>query len=523
MHDFPISKRKCALGIMIVGWLTLFSFSISHAQEGEDPLYSQVIEQARTLAAKPYAQRNTQLPPSLANLDYDSYRDIRFKPAQALWRGKGFFEVQFFHPGFLYREPVQIHIIEDGAARILPFDAALFDYGKNDIKDQLPTDLGFAGFRIHYPLNSPDYKDEVAVFLGASYFRPLGRNQIYGISARGLAINTALPEGEEFPAFREFWLVRPEPQATSMTLYALLDSASVTGAYRFVITPTTETETDVDATLFARSDIQRLGVAPMSSMFFFGESQLHAFDDYRPEVHDSDGVLMQTGKEEWIWRPLTNPKELRVTSLLDEAPRGFGLLQRDRRFEHYLDLESHFERRPSLWVEPRGGQWGKGAVYITEIPSDEEIHDNIVAFWTPDQPFKAGESRTFSYRLRALSAPSLTARQLGYVERTQEGWGAVPGTKEKPPHSLRHFVVDFTDGDLAMLSAAQPITAELAVSKGKVSDLVVQKLPGSKGWRASFRLTPDGPEPIDMRLFLALYKKRLTETWNYVWSSHDIN
>lgn len=508
---------------MIVGWLVLCSYSISTAQEEADPLFAQVIEQARTRAAQPYAPPNAQLPPSLVNLDYDSYRDIRFKPAQALWRGERLFEVQFFHPGFLYREPVQIHIIEDGAARVLPFDTALFDYGKNAMKDQLPTNLGFAGFRLHYPLNRPDYKDEVVVFLGASYFRLLGRNQIYGLSARGLAINTALPQGEEFPAFREFWLVQPEPEATSMTLYALLDSASVTGAYRFVITPDTETVMDVDARLFARSDIQRLGVAPLSSMFFFGENQLQAFDDYRPEVHDSDGVLMQTGKEEWIWRPLTNPKELRVTSLLDEAPHGFGLLQRDRHFEHYLDLESHFERRPSLWVEPRDGQWGKGAVYITEIPSAEEIHDNIVVFWTPDQPFKSGESRAFSYRLRAFLAPSLTPTQLGYVERSQAGWGAVPGMKEKPPRSLRHFVVDFTGGDLAMLSEAQPISAELSVSTGKVSDLIVQKLPGSKGWRASFRLAPDGAESIDMRLFLTLRKKRLTETWNYVWSPHDID
>jgi glucans biosynthesis protein len=399
----------------------------------------------------------------------------------------------------------------------------MFDYGKTALKDELSTDLGFAGFRIHYPLNRPGYKDEVVVFLGASYFRMLGRKQVYGISARRLAIDTALPKGEEFPAFREFWLVQPAPDATSMTVYALLDSASVTGAYRFNLIPDTETVIDVNAILFARVEVQRLGIAPLTTMFLFGENQSRSFDDYRQEVHDSDGLLMHTGADEWIWRPLSNPKELRVTALLDENPQGFGLLQRDRDFAHYLDLEAHFERRPNLWIEPRGEKWGKGAVHLVEIPVGEEIHDNIVAFWVPDQPLKAGESRTFVYRLHASLAPSLNKDQLGYVERTQIGWGAVPGTKEKPPRSLRRFIVDFTGGDLATLSAAQPVKAELSVSAGEVSDLTVQKLPGSSGRRTSFRLAPGGTGSVDMRLFLVLRDRRLTETWNYVWSPNEIS
>ncbi len=362
-----------------------------------------MVEQARNLAAQPYAPLTSQLPQPLADLDYDIYRAIRFQPAQSLWHGERLFEIQFFHLGFLYREPVRIRVVEDGTVRTLHFNKAMFNYGKTSLKDQLPTDLGFAGFRIHYPLNRPDYKDEVTVFLGASYFRMVGRNQVYGISARGLAIDTALPEGEEFPAFREFWLVRPAPGATSMTVYALLDSESLTGAYRFHLIPDTETAMDVQTTLFARAEVKRLGIAPLTSMFFVGENQVRSVDDYRPEVHDSDGLFMHTGKDERIWRPLSNPKELRVSSLLDEAPRGFGLLQRDRNFAHYLDLESHFECRPSFWVEPRGGQWGKGAVHLIEIPMDEEIHDNIVAFWVSDQPLKAGESRTFILFLFAVT------------------------------------------------------------------------------------------------------------------------
>jgi periplasmic glucans biosynthesis protein len=340
-----------------------------------------------------------------------------------------------------------------------------------------------------------------------------------------LAIDTALPEGEEFPAFRQFWLVRPAPGANSTTIYALLDSQSVTGVYRFSLTPATETVMDVQATLFARADVNRLGIAPLTSMYFAGENQARFTDDYRPEVHDSDGLLMYTGNEEWIWRPLSNPKELHVSSLLDEAPRGFGLLQRDRNFDHYLDLEAHFERRPSFWVEPRGESWGKGAVYLVEIPVREEFHDNIVAFWVSDRPLKAGESHTFAYRLRASLAPTLNTGTLGYVERTRSGRDAapVPGAKDKPPRSLRRFVVEFAGGDLPMLSAAQPVKAELSVSAGEVSDLTVQRLPESQGWRASFRLAPSGTDSINMRLFLTLRDKRLTETWNYVWSPNEIN
>jgi glucans biosynthesis protein len=501
--------------------LAFWPFPATAAENGEAPLFAQVVEKARTLAAEAYVPLPFQLPQPLAQLDYDSYRAIRFHPAQSLWRGQSLFEIQFFHLGFLYHEPVLIHVVEDGTARPLTFAKNMFEYGKPDLKDQLPDELGFAGFRIHYPLHRPDYADEVAVFLGASYFRMVGRNQGYGISARGLAVNTALPEGEEFPAFREFWLVRPAPDATSLTIYALLDSQSVTGAYRFRLVPGTETALEVEATLFARAAVKRLGIAPLTSMFFTGENQRHAFDDYRPEVHDSDGLLMRTGKGERIWRPLSNPRELRVSSFLDENPAGFGLLQRDRNFEHYLDLESHFERRPSFWVEPRGEPWGKGAVHLVEIPVKEEIHDNIVAFWVPNQPLNAGESRTFAYRLRASLAPPVTKESLGSVVRTRSGWGAVSGAKEKPPHNLRRFVIDFTGGELSALSATQPVTADLSVSAGAVSDLMTQRLPDAAGWRTSFLLAPDGASSSDLRLFLTLRGKRLTETWNFVWSPYD--
>jgi periplasmic glucans biosynthesis protein len=501
-------------------YLAVCPFPAVAAEDGETALFAQVVEQARSRATQAYVPLRFQLPQPLVDLNYDSYRAIRFQPAQSLWRGQGLFEIQFFHLGFLYHEPVLIHVVENGSVRSLSFAKELFEYGNTELKAQLPNELGFAGFRVHYQLHRPDYADEVAVFLGASYFRMVGRNQHYGISARGLAINTALPEGEEFPAFREFWLVQPAPDATSLTVYALLDSQSVTGAYRFQLTPGTETALEVQATLFARAEVKRLGIAPLTSMFFTGENQVRAPDDYRPEVHDSDGLLLHTGKGERIWRPLSNPHELRVSSFLDENPAGFGLLQRDRNFAHYLDLESHFERRPSFWVEPRGAPWGKGAVHLIEIPVHEEIHDNIVAFWVADQPLKAGESRTFAYRLLASLAPPLTTEPLGYVERTRSGWGAGSRAKDTP-RSLRRFIVDFTGGDLPTLAATQPVTAEISASAGVVSEPMAQRLPDAAGWRATFLLAPDGATTSDLRLFLTFREKRLTEIWNYVWSTND--
>ena len=508
--------------LLLTIYLAFCPFLAAAADDGDAALFAQVVEQARTRAAQAYAPPSFQLPQPLAELDYDSYRAIRFQTAQSLWRGQGLFEIQFFHLGFLYYEPVLIHVVEDGTARPLPFAKEMFEYEKTDLKDQLPNELGFAGFRIHFPLHDPGYADEVAVFLGASYFRLVGRNQHYGVSARGLAVNTALPEGEEFPAFREFWLVKPAPDATALTIYALLDSQSVTGAYCFRLVPGTETVLEVEATLFARAGVKQLGIAPLTSMFFTGENQVRALDDYRPEVHDSDGLLMHNGTREWIWRPLSNPRELRVSSFVDESPAGFGLLQRDRNFEHYLDLESHFELRPNFWVEPRGAPWGKGAVRLVEIPVQEEIHDNIVAFWVPDQPLNAGESRTFAYCLRASPAPPLMTEPLGFVERTRSGWGAGSGAKDKPPRSLRRFIVDFTGGDASVLSATQPVTADLSVSAGVVSELLTQRLPDAAGWRASFLLAPDGATASDLRLFLTHQGKRLTEIWNYVWSTNDI-
>ncbi|TNE35687.1 MAG: glucans biosynthesis protein [Alphaproteobacteria bacterium] len=483
-------------------------------------LYETVAEKARALAGKPYTAPPEIPSDKLGNLTYEDFQKIRFRKEAALWHDQALFEVQFFHPGFLYKSPVIINTLEDGKVAPIPFRKSSFRYDGEGVEDKVPDDLGYAGFRIQYPLNSPGYKDELAVFLGASYFRLLARNQYYGLSARGLAVDTALPKGEEFPAFREFWLVKPARDATSMTLFALLDSPSVTGAYRFIITPGTRTVVDVDTALFQRDEGHQIGIAPLTSMFLYGENSTRRFDDFRPEVHDSDGLLMYTGSDEWIWRPLTNPKKLSVSAFMDNNPRGFGLLQRDRNYNNYLDFETHYHRRPSLWIEPTGKGWGKGSVHLVEIPSNEEVNDNIVAFWVFDSPLSADQATRLSYRMTSLDRVEET-NHLAHVLRTRTGWGGVPGTKPPAPKSVRRFMIDFQGGDLASLNPEQPVKPEYETTNGKIDDLVLHKLPGTDIWRLSFRLQGAKELLADMRVFLTLRGKRLTETWSYLYEPID--
>lgn len=509
--------------VSLAAMACLFAPGAMAQPAAEDVLFEQIAEQARTLADTAYVPPDgTALPKALKRLSYDQYRDIRFHKSNALWGDTSRFSVEFFHLGFLHREPVQIHEVVDGTVQPVAFDPRLFDYGRNKkVAARLAPDLGFAGFRIHFPINHPDYKDEVIAFLGASYFRMVGRNQSYGLSARGLAIDTALPEGEEFPRFREFWLVRPSPEDTTLRFYALLDSESVTGAYRFDLTPGADTALDVQLRLFARRDVRRLGIAPLTSMFLHGQNRARHFDDYRPQVHDSDGLLMETRADEWIWRPLSNWTRLRFSSLVDRDPKGFGLAQRERDFANYHDMEARYETRPGKWVQMQGGDWGSGAVALVEIPAEEETVDNIVAFWMPEAPFKAGERRDYRYRLHTFDS-RLAGEQLASVQGTRIGWGAIPGAEHKPPRSLRQFIVDFAGDALNALDAAQPVEAKLSHSSGEVRDVTVKKLPGDHGWRVAFKVDPQGRQPVDMRLQLSHGDRVLSETWTYVWYPEDL-
>ncbi len=487
-------------------------------------LFDDLIELARALARAEYAPPRYRLPRALTNLTYDEYRAINFRADAALWREESPFEVQLFHPGFLYPDPVRIHLVHDGQITELAFDETLFEYRGASAgatrtaaraAASASTAAGYAGFRIHYPLNSETSKDEVVVFLGASYFRLLGRGHAYGLSSRGLAVDVAEEGGEEFPDFRAFWLLKPKPDANTLTFFALLEGPSVAGAYRFDLEPGAPTSLSVDARLFARHDIGKLGVAPLTSMFLYGPNKSPRFDDYRPQVHDSDGLLMHTSKGEWIWRPLSNREGVQVTSLRDVEPTGFGLVQRDRSFESYLDLEAQYHKRPSEWVAVGGGDWGPGGVELLELPSPSEFNDNIAAYWAPDEPFRAGDERTYRYRLATFD-DRLEEQTLGQVDRMRIGSDALPG-QPSGPGSPRRFIVDFGGGELEALDSVNPVIGSLFTSSGEVTEPIVQRLPEGLGHRATFTLRPERGQPADMRLFLEVSGRPVSETWSYLW------
>ncbi|MFP3341886.1 glucan biosynthesis protein G [Halomonas sp. SIMBA_159] len=502
--------RTAAKWMLSLSWLLALPASAS-----EDTVFQQVVERAKQLAATPYQAPEASLPEALQALTYDDYRQIRFNPERAYWRDEAPFSLQLFHSGFLFQTPVTLNRIENGEVVPLDFTADDFRYD-GEASELLEHDLsgsGHAGFRLHYPINNPDYADEFAVFLGASYFRLVGQHQAYGLSTRGLAINTASSQGEEFPAFREFWLVTPDSDAESITLMALMDSPSLSGAYRFTLTPGEHTEAEVEAEIFARSDIEKVGIAPLTSMFTFGKASAQRPDDFRPQVHDSDGLLMHTGSGEWIWRPLSNPAEVRVSSFTDDAPQGFGLMQRERDFDRYLDLEANYHRRPSQWVEPLDA-WGNGHVELVEIPTPDETHDNIVAYWVADEALNAGDSQRLHYRTYTLNEQP-EEHSLGQVVRTRHGTAAVPGEADSPSAEQRQFVVDFAGGALEELAADAELTLDISVINGEALLPQVKVLPDN-GRRATFRLPPSSA-PSDIRLRLMRDGEPVTETWNYVW------
>jgi glucans biosynthesis protein len=476
--------------------------------------FTDVEQKAKDLAGKPYARDDSGMPEFLTQLDYDRYRDIRYKPDKALWRDEALpFQMHTFHRGFMFKDRVVINIVDHGVATRLAYSPELFDFGKNQFPAPLPADLGFAGLRFHYPLRKDDVFDEIAVFLGASYFRAVGLGQVYGLSARGLAIDTGLAKAEEFPIFREFWVEKPAKDASSLTLYALLDSQSLTGAYRFTIHPGLDLTVDVVSHLYFRKAVERVGIAPLTSMFFHGENTDRFMDDFRPEVHDSDGLLLGRSTGEWVWRPLNNPRQLRISVFKDVKPSGFGLMTRDRDFDHYQDLEAHYHNRPSAWVEALG-DWGPGAVYLIEIPSDAEKYDNIVAFWVPDQPAAEGKEFRYDYRLH-FTRDEFTAPSGGKVVATRIGADDTNGDG-----SRRKIVVDFASPTLKMLGPKAKVEAEVSASSGKISNIVVQKNEENGAWRLCFDLEPEkDKDPVELRGMLKSGKDALTETWVYQWNS----
>ena len=474
--------------------------------------FSDVALRASRLAAAPYAKPQKNLSGAVAGLDYDQYRDVRFTPARSTWRDQRLpFELSYFHQGRNFDSPVRIHEINAKVIREIRFDPTSFNYGANLLTKNDVAGLGFAGFRVHYPINNARHKDEVLAFLGASYFRAVGRGQLYGLSARGLAIDTALGSGEEFPYFTDFWIARPGAADKSVTIYALLDSPRVAGAYRFIVTPGVETAIDVKMQLHVRANITKLGIAPLTSMYFFGENQRSQVEDYRPEVHDSDGLSIHSGTGEWIWRPLVDPKRLLVTSYGLSNPAGFGLMQRDRRFSSFEDLEARYEQRPSAWVEPKGN-WGAGRVELIQIPTPDETNDNIVAFWVPASTPRIGVPFDMEYRL--LWQKEIEQRPpLSWVVQTRRGHG----WQKKPSDSIA-MLVDFEGPALKSLAPDERVRPVVTSdANGTILETNVTRNETTGGVRMTVRLRRvDDKLPVELRGYLNNTSTTLSETWSYL-------
>lgn len=503
-------ERFVGRACFIVGLLMVCSVCPQcYAQEQANRFSYEILRaRARALAGAEYRpETKPDLPEELKKLNYDEYQRIHFIASQGPWEGSGLhFSFQFFHRGFIYKDPVAIHLVEQGQVHDFVFSAKQFDYGKLPLPAPLSNGLQFAGLRVLYPVNTAEKQDEVAAFLGASYFRIIGAHQRYGVSARGLAVNTAESEGEEFPRFRDFWIEKPGVLDSSMKIYALLDGPSEAGAYQFTLQPGEITQLEVEASLFFRKAVKKLGVAPITSMFLMGENHTRCIPDFRPEVHDSDGLLVEPNGGEWQWRPLVNPeKEYRTSRFPIARLKGMGLLQRDRQFDHYQDLGARYELRPSFWVEPHEN-WGTGSVELVEIPTPAEWNDNIVSYWVPAQQPDRGQERHWIYRLSACLQEPLKSG-LMRVEATR----ITPEHDKMPPK----FVIDFSAKDTAPLPADAPVEVKAQCSQGKIRNLVAEKNAVTGGWRAFFDLADAGNKPVELRLFLHRGSEALSETWVY--------
>lgn len=501
-------NRRYFLGVSALPFVSVAApWLLKSAHAEALPFDRSVVRQlARDVASRPFKAQDSKLPDNLKDLNYDQYRAIRFLPEHALWHSEKLpFEVQFFHRGFFYSNRVDVYEVTNGQATKIVYQSEHFSFG--DTGAPKPgTDLGFAGFRIHAPINKPDYYDEVCVFLGASYFRAVAKGQLYGLSARGLSINTGEAKGEEFPSFRSFWIEKPAANANSIVVHALLDSESAAAAYRFTIRPGDTTVFDVEMAIYPRKDLDHAGLAPMTSMFLFGPNDRNDVEDYRPAVHDSDGLAVFNGRGEELWRPLNNPRDLQISTFADLNPRGFGLMQRQKNFIAYQDLESNFERRPSLWAEPIG-DWGEGSVQLVEIPTKEEIHDNIASFWHPKTPLQAKGEHTYTYRLHwGPDVPK--ASSLARFSRT--GVGA-------KGDDAKVFVLDLIGEKLKSIDP-KSIRGVATADKAKIQNIVTQPNPATGGWRLSFDLSVKEQIPVELRASLMQDNEPISEVWVYRWT-----
>ena len=465
-----------------------------------------VAGRAKELAGQKFETPRSNLPKEFRDMKFADYQKIRFRNEKAEWAdAKTPFKLSFYHQGMHFDTPVKINEVTATTVNEIKYDSARFDFGDLQFDPKSTEQLGYAGFRVLFPINKADKQDEIMTMLGASYFRVIGKGQVYGLSARGLALDTALPSGEEFPRFREFWVERPNEGDKQLVIFALLDSPRSTGAYKLTLRPGKDTTVDVESRVFLRDRVSRLGIAPLTSMFLFGSNQPSRVQNYRHELHDSTGLSIHAGNGEWLWRPLNNPKHLAVSSFTVENPRGFGLLQRGREFARYEDLDDRYDKRPSAWIEPKG-DWGKGTVDLVEIPTADETNDNIVAFWNPEKIPEPGQPLEHNYRLHwTLDEDAFHSPDVAWVKQTLRSTGDVKQSNliRQPDGSIA-FLLDYEGPVLAALAEDTAVRSQVSVDdNAELVENNVRYNPHTKGWRLTLRVKVKDPnKAVEMRAAL---------------------
>jgi glucans biosynthesis protein len=464
-----------------------------------------VVDLARQLARRPFVPPPNDLPDFFSNLTYEQYVAIKSRQP-AIWSSEGRgIAVEPLHRGFVFTNAVDLYLVEDGAVRRVGYNATQFDYGRPNVPNNI-GDIGFSGFRlIATPSEGKPF--DFAIVQGATFFRAVARGQNFGATARALTLKPADPKGEEFPSFRAFWLERPGPGSNSITVHGVIDSESTTGAIRMTFRPGDMTIIDVETTLFPRVNLDHVGLGGIGSTYFYGPNDRRNAEDLRPAVYESSGLQMLNGQGEWLWRPLHNPEALQISAFVDAAPRGFGLLQRDRTYEAFQDDDQRFERRPSLWIEPLG-DWGQGSVQLLEIPTDAEINDNILAYWRPKAPMAANTEVAFAYRQYWCWTPP-ERPPLAAVSATRVGRGS--GGRR------RRFAVDFSTEALGD-NLPTDLRSVLTVGPGTFQNLKNWVYPERKTVRVAFELDPGNENACEMRLILEAGGKPISETWLYRWT-----
>ncbi len=482
------------------------AFNIPTLVEGQrfDP--SLVVDAARALAQKPLIPLTaTDLPEGYATLPFDQYSGIRMQPAATIWAGENRgFTVEPLHRGYVFSNPVSLFTVEDDFVRRVGFDRSKFDYGRVAPPPD-NADLQFSGMRISAGLERPF---EVASFQGATFFRAIARGQNFGTMARALILRPGEQRGEEIPFFRAFWIERPNPATAALVIHGLLDSESVSGAIRLTLRPGDVTYIDVETTLFPRQALDHVGLGCATGTFLAGPQSRRTFDDIRPAIFEVSGVQMLSGGGEWIYRPVNNPAALQVSSFVDQNPKGFGLVQRERDAAAFQDDDQRFELRPSAWMEPLG-DWGAGSVQLIEIPSDSEANRNIIMYWRPKQPLAAGSETTLSYRQAWCWQPP-DRPELAIATRVRQGKGS-QGRR-------RRFIVEFSGDKLADAGVVAAARAAITTQPGSIQNVRLWPYPERKLMRVGFEVDPGNENLCELRLVLQSGGQPISETWLNRWT-----